>query len=79
MRRAVSFLITVYQRALSPDHSWVRTQRATGACRFYPTCSEYTKQSVERHGVLRGLWFGAKRLARCHPWAAGGIDHIPAH
>lgn len=46
-------------------------------CRFYPSCSHYARQAVERHGVIVGVWLGLKRLARCHPWQAGGVDPVP--
>jgi putative membrane protein insertion efficiency factor len=46
------------------------------ACRFYPSCSEYTRQAVEKYGPVRGLWMGVKRLARCHPFHAGGLDPV---
>lgn len=46
------------------------------ACRFYPTCSEYMAQAVERNGVWRGVWKGTKRLAKCHPFHAGGVDPV---
>jgi hypothetical protein len=46
------------------------------ACRFYPSCSEYMMQAVEKHGVLRGVWMGTKRLAKCHPFHAGGFDPV---
>ena len=45
-------------------------------CRFYPSCSMYTLDAVNRHGVIGGLWMGFKRLARCHPWHPGGYDPV---
>ena len=45
-------------------------------CRFLPTCSEYTKESIIKYGVIRGCWLGLKRIVKCHPWGKGGYDPI---
>jgi putative membrane protein insertion efficiency factor len=46
------------------------------ACRFYPTCSEYMLDAVEKYGVLRGVWMGVCRIGRCHPFHSGGYDPV---
>jgi len=62
-------LLGGYQRILSP--------LLPACCRFYPSCSEYARQAIERHGAGRGLWLAASRLARCQPLCRGGIDPVP--
>ena len=47
------------------------------ACRFDPSCSEYMRQAIDKFGVARGVYLGAKRVLRCHPWHPGGADPIP--
>lgn len=47
-------------------------------CRFYPSCSAYALRALELHGALRGTWLAVRRLARCHPFTPGGVDHVPA-
>lgn len=69
MKRLVIGLIGIYQRALSP--------LLPPACRFTPTCSEYARVAVERHGVLRGSWLATRRILRCHPLHPGGYDPVP--
>jgi putative membrane protein insertion efficiency factor len=58
-----------YKRVISPF--------LPSACRFHPTCSEYMRQAIELHGPVRGVWFGLKRLGRCHPFHSGGFDPVP--
>ena len=69
MRRLTMGLIVLYQRTISP--------LLGPACRYMPTCSEYTLEAVEKYGALRGLWMGARRIARCHPLHKGGYDPVP--
>lgn len=47
------------------------------ACRFLPSCSVYAEEALRAHGTLQGGWLATKRLCRCHPWNAGGIDPVP--
>ena len=69
LRGAVLMLLRGYKRFISP--------LLPPMCRFEPTCSVYTMQAVEKHGVLRGTWLGVRRLARCHPFNPGGWDPVP--
>jgi putative membrane protein insertion efficiency factor len=75
-KKIILKLIKLYQHTLSPDHSWLRFFRITGTCKFYPTCSDYTYQGIEKYGILKGTWLGIKRIFRCHPFSSGGIDEI---
>lgn len=70
-------LIKIYQRILSPDHSfWGKQKYPRGYCRFYPSCSEYSRQAFLNHGFLKGLMKSAWRILRCNPFSPGGFDPI---
>lgn len=68
-------LIRLYQVLLSPI--FTALSGPGGGCRYTPSCSEYARQAVLRHGVLRGVWLAARRLCRCHPWGGHGHDPVP--
>lgn len=76
IKKFILFLIKSYQKTFSPDHGFGRYFFSRAGCRFYPSCSEYMYQSLERYGLGRGIWFGLRRLAHCHPWSRGGYDPI---
>ena len=67
------FLISLYQRTISPDHGVFKHRHPHGFCKYYPSCSEFTKQSIQKHGLL-GVWYGFKRILKCNPFSQGGID-----
>jgi len=69
MKQLFLALIRFYQYAISP--------LLGSRCRFFPTCSAYTVEAIEKHGACKGLAFGLKRLSRCHPWNPGGFDPVP--
>ncbi|MGY1615875.1 membrane protein insertion efficiency factor YidD [Geodermatophilus sp. SYSU D00691] len=69
MRAALLAAVRFYQRAISPA--------LPPRCRFYPTCSAYALEAIERHGAARGTWLALRRLAKCAPWHPGGVDLVP--
>jgi uncharacterized protein len=68
MQKAVTATLRLYKRFVSP--------LLPSACRFSPTCSEYMLEAVDKYGVTRGIWLGLRRLLRCHPFHAGGLDPV---
>lgn len=76
MKKIILFLIKLYQKTLSPDHGWFKYNYPYGCCKFYPTCSEYIYQAIEKKGVIKGLGLGFLRVARCHPWNKNRVDLV---
>jgi putative membrane protein insertion efficiency factor len=69
MKHLALTLIRLYQKTLS--------QALPPTCRFFPSCSEYSYQAIEKYGLLKGGWLAVKRIARCHPFNPGGYDPVP--
>jgi len=76
MKKISLFLIKIYQRLFSFDHSFWAKNLSMGVCRFRPTCSDYTYQAINKYGFFKGWFLGIKRILRCHPLAKGGYDPL---
>jgi putative membrane protein insertion efficiency factor len=68
MRKLIVAILRLYKLVVSPV--------LPSACRYYPSCSDYMRQAVEKYGPVRGVWMGIKRIARCHPFHHGGLDPV---
>ena len=68
-RNAAVAVLHAYRTVISPLYGDV--------CRYYPSCSAYTMQAIQQYGVVVGSALGVRRIARCHPWAEGGVDDVP--
>jgi len=69
MKRLLIGLVRMYQKTIS--------RVIPARCRFYPSCSDYTIEALNRYGMMRGLWLSFRRICRCHPWNPGGVDPVP--
>lgn len=76
MKKLILFLIKIYQKTLSPDHGVFSYKYPNGYCRFYPNCSEYSYQVIDKYGIIKGIYLSIKRISRCHPFNKGGYDPI---
>lgn len=73
-------LIRFYQRIKIKRKSiYPPNNNQISICRFYPTCSQYAYEAIERYGIVKGVLLGIKRIAKCHPWSEGGTDPVPDH
>ncbi len=71
MKKLLISLINFYQKHIS---LWLDSKNIK--CKFYPTCSDYTKQAIEKYGVIKGVFLGIKRILRCNPFSKGGYDPL---
>lgn len=69
MKKFLMFIIKIYQKVISP--------LTPPSCRFYPTCSHYGLEALEKHGALKGSWLAIRRISKCHPFHEGGFDPVP--
>lgn len=69
MKKILIGFIKLYQKVISP--------LTPPSCRFYPTCSHYGIEAVEKHGALKGSWLAVRRISKCHPFHEGGFDPVP--
>ena len=73
-KKGIIFLIKIYQKTLSPDHGLLKHRFPHGYCRFYPSCSQYTIEVIQKSGLMIGLLKTIWRIMRCNPWKKGGVD-----
>jgi len=69
LAKPLIWLVRGYQLAISP--------MLPPSCRFYPSCSDYAIEALQRHGPVKGLWLSLRRVSRCNPWHPGGHDPVP--
>jgi hypothetical protein len=77
LKKIVLFMIRIYQKLFSFDHSFWAKPEIIRICVFHPSCSEYTYQAIERFGIIKGSLLGLYRIIRCNPFSKGGIDEVP--
>lgn len=71
MKKIFIFLIKLYKKTISPILDFMGIK-----CKYYPTCSEYTKQAIEKYGIIKGCFLGLKRILKCNPFSKGGYDPL---
>jgi len=76
-KTAVLLGIHFYQKTFSFDHGPLAKLFSFWGCRFYPSCSQYTYEAIDKYGIFKGCWLGLKRVVRCHPLSKGGHDPVP--
>lgn len=69
LRKIFILPIRIYQYVISPFFP--------ASCRHIPTCSNYSIEAIQKHGIIKGSWLGIKRISKCHPWGTSGYDPVP--
>jgi len=69
IRKIFTFPIIIYQHVVSPLFP--------SSCRYSPTCSNYSKEAIDKHGIIKGTILSVKRISKCHPWGGSGYDPVP--
>lgn len=76
LRKLSIQIIEIYQKTISPDHSFIGRFFPRIGCKYYPSCSEYTKQAIRQYGVVKGGGLGVARILKCNPVSRGGFDPL---
>ena len=71
MKKVLIYIIKIYKKTLSTFFEFFGIK-----CKYYPTCSEYTKQAIEKYGALKGIFLGLIRIIKCNPFSKGGYDPL---
>ncbi len=71
MKKVIIFLIKLYKKYISNIFHFLGID-----CKFYPTCSEYTMQAIQKYGIIKGIYLGIKRILKCNPFSKGGYDPL---
>ena len=71
MKKIIIFLVKLYKKSISPMFKAMGVE-----CKYYPTCSEYTRQAIEKYGSLKGIFLGIIRILKCNPFSKGGYDPL---
>ncbi len=71
MKKILIFIIKIYKKTISPIFKFLGFN-----CKYYPSCSEYTKQAIEKYGCIKGCFLGIKRILKCNPFSKGGYDPL---
>jgi len=71
MKKIINILFKIYKNTLSPFFDYLGIK-----CKYYPTCSEYSRQAIEKYGIIKGVFLSIKRILKCNPFSKGGYDPV---